>query len=675
MPSDGQRQPTPFGPFLLERRIAVGGSAEVFLARPKAGTRPAPRLVIKRLLPSAREGGGFGALEHEADLHRAVSHPNVVRIFGAGMVGDEPFLAMEYVDGVDLYRLLRRAESEERGIPPGLAAYVGGRVAAALAAVHEARDAEGKPLGVVHRDVTPSNIYLSVEGEVKLGDFGIARVSRKSRASTSSEGQLKGKFGYLAPEQVAGEAFDHRADLFALGAVVGEMLIGERVFPGSGQLAVLLAIRDGNVEPLRRAEARVPPGLYALCLRALETDPEKRFQTAAELAAELGAFEHPSAGDLVTQLAEWVSWARDSSGLARHIEGKIKDSVQRMRAVREAAPASSGDPEPSTVRAEEVTAEVRKKSGEVVGSMQFAKLIEMIVTGELDGDDEVSLMKDPMRRIRDIEQLARHLLPSTTTTTAQLFEPGIPDYTADVRDTPMLDVLARMRRGSETGVLFVERWTEAAVKQRKEMYLKAGRLLHVASTEPAELLGERLVKRGSITREELGIALAVLPRFGGRLGDTLIGLGLVEATDVFRAIRDQGRDRVAGLCGWTDGKAAFYRGVAPGEIQFPLDLDLASPMMAGVLVASSGDPMRLLSDTAHRLEPGPRLPTSADRAERGTVPSSMAMIPALATRKATLREAIDAIHAPPNRADARRIGESEAVAALVTARALGWVAF
>ena len=119
---------------MLERRIAVGGSAEVFLARPKLGIQPAARLVVKKLLRAARESGDFDALEREAELHRAVVHKNVVTVFGAGMVGDEPYLAMEYVEGVDLYRLLRRADADARKFPAALAAFIARRVASALAA-------------------------------------------------------------------------------------------------------------------------------------------------------------------------------------------------------------------------------------------------------------------------------------------------------------------------------------------------------------------------------------------------------------------------------------------------------------------------------------------------------------------------------------------------------------
>src|SRR5688572_24135194 len=245
----------PFGPFVLERRIAIGGSAEVFLARPRTGSKPARELVIKRLSRSRGKVPDFEVLSREAELHRAVNHPNVVTVFGAGMVGDEPYLAMEYVPGVDLHRLLRLAASENRTLSPDVAVYIARLVAEALAAVHDARDAGGKPLSIVHGDVSPSNIYLSIHGEVKLGDFGVARAAQQADAAVRSldTGQVvKGKLGYLAPELLERRAVDRRSDIFALGVVLGEMLIGEKVFSGLTQLATLLSNRDANIEPLRR---------------------------------------------------------------------------------------------------------------------------------------------------------------------------------------------------------------------------------------------------------------------------------------------------------------------------------------------------------------------------------------------------------------------------------------
>lgn len=687
MSGDAREPATPFGPFVLERRIAVGGSAEVFLARPKAGLLPAPKLVVKRLL-SGRNESQFDVLDHEAELNRAISHPNVVTVFGAGMVGNEPYLAMEYVEGVDLYRLLRHAEAEQRRLPLGVSVYITRCLAVALSAVHAAQNANGVPLGIVHRDVTPSNVYLSIDGEVKLGDFGIARVSEQVRPPSGDPG-LKGKFGYLAPEQIAGEPFDHRADLFALAAILGEMLLGERVFPGSGQLAVLLAIRDANIEPLRSRAALMPPGLFAVCERALARAPSDRFSTGDELAEALGPYELPSAEELRFELAKLVREAGDSKRLAR----QIKDSVDRMRAVaRRATPNPERAPEsvpplpvsgrrtspiaprlgaapPRAAQNVEVS-RVRRTDGRLLESLSLPRLLELVATGELMGDDEVAFGDGPFCKIREHVELARHLLPSTTQTTRDLHAPGTPDYRALLGDTPMMEVLAQMRRERETGALFVERADRTGAPQRKELYLRAGRLHHVASTDRSELLGEYLVRRRAISREQLDTALGSLSRFGGRLGDTVVGLGYVEAVDVFRAIRDQGRDRVAALCGWKRGSAVFYRGTDPGHVEFPLDLDLASPIMAGAIVQAGGEPRALLPVASTPLAPGPRHYTAFDPIEVGTVPVSLRMVPALAADRVTVGEALSRITAP--RPAERAVGDKEAQAALVAAKVLGW---
>jgi serine/threonine protein kinase len=747
MPNPGSAATTNFGPFVLERRIAVGGSAEVYLAHPKSGTTPAPRLVVKRLLSGQTEDQ-FNVLSHEADLHRAVDHPNVVRVFGAGMVGQEPYLAMEYVEGVDLFRLLRHARLEERKLSMGVAVHVVRCLAEALTAVHAAKSADGLDLGIVHRDVTPSNVYLSVSGDVKLGDFGIARVSEQIRPPSGKPG-LKGKFGYVAPEQITGEPFDHRADLFALTAILGELLIGERVFPGEGQLAVLLAIRDGNTARLEEKRRELPRDLYAICERGLARDPDARFQTASELASALEPFEQPSAERLREQLAHWVRQASDEKRMAR----QIHDSVQRMRAVglrartgeappesvpppeearavaeaprpppqreiremdgeeraarerptqaEELAPPPSPDPEPdrsaptsseelspapATVRSDapdeppaapaptgsEGAVSVTRSDGRRIDDLTLARLLELVATGELGEDDLVSFNGAPPRRIADVPDLARHLMPSTTQTTKQLFKLGTPDIRALLAETRMMKVLAQLRQDGLTGAVFVERADRTGAPQRKELYLRGGRLLHVASSDRSELLGEYLVRRKSISREQLDMALASLSTFGGRLGDTVIGLGYVDAVDVFRAIRDQGRDRVAALCGWKRGTVSFYKGTDPGRVEFPLDLDLASPIMAGAIVESQGEPRKLLPADDAPIRPGPRHYRAFDPSEQGTAPRSLRMIPRLVGTHASVGQMLDEL---TRSGDTRRIGDKEAAAALIAARTLDWVSY
>jgi hypothetical protein len=299
----------------------------------------------------------------------------------------------------------------------------------------------------------------------------------------------------------------------------------------------------------------------------------------------------------------------------------------------------------------------------------------MIATGELHADDEVALGSDEMQRIRDVPSLARYLMPSSTATTSRIFQVGVPDYQAQLRERSLLEILATLRASLETGALFVERRDDAGTQKRKEIYLREGRLLHVAASERDELLGEYLIRREAVTRKELEQALEMIAWEGGRLGDTLVAMGFVDGLDVFRAIRDLGRDRVAALCSWNRGTVSFYRGIEPAQVEFPLDLDLASPMMAGVLVASMGAPLQLLPDPQRMVFPGPRAPAMASRKERGAVPIALLLLQQLATQSQSLLGCIRELTHVAMPKGARNITEKEAIAALVVGKLLGWVAY
>jgi hypothetical protein len=199
--------------------------------------------------------------------------------------------------------------------------------------------------------------------------------------------------------------------------------------------------------------------------------------------------------------------------------------------------------------------------------------------------------------------------------------------------------------------------------------------LHVASSDREELLGEYLVRRGRLSREQLEIALGSLQKFGGRLGDTLIGLSLVDAVDVFRAIRDQGRDRVAALITWGEGLVTFYRGTAPSRVEFPLDLDLASPMMAGTILRSKGEPRSLLPSPRQLVLPGPRYDAGKLPRERGSAPASLHYVMTFLAERLPIDAAISRITEYRPGRESRAVSPKEAAAALLVAELLGWAAF
>ncbi|MFO0740751.1 MAG: serine/threonine-protein kinase [Labilithrix sp.] len=617
--------PRRFGPFILDARIAVGGTAEVYLARPASEASDLPsKLVVKRLLPHfAGDPEGRTMFQREARLHAAVTHENVVTVYHAGQdERGEPYLAMELIDGVDGYRLLRRLRQEGELLPIGVAVYVAREILRALQSVHAARDPEsGGALGIVHRDVSPSNIYLSKDGTVKLGDFGIARSTTRATLRSEAGHVLKGKFAYLSPEQVAGETSDHRADLFSLATVLAEMLLNRPLFPGGGQLAILLAIRDCKIDALSEIKPRLPPGLFEVLERALARQPVSRYADATAFADALAPFEADKrlAQKEIAARVRWVRAAnsstdklvaqRDSAAMrAVAVEAprvpSVKIQAQRPSAEQKRILISredADDARPSEVKTSEyqfLPSRVIKKDGTELGPWPFARLMEALATGQVERGDRVDFVGRGLRLVEEMEEFARFFpSPPSSTSTAQIQGPGQPDLKDHIGPDTILKMLMLVLAQRETGVLFAERpklppgpHDDAPSRGgRKELYFVSGKLHHVASSNAQELLGEYLVRRGKLGREELDLALAVLPRYSGRMGDTLISMGLVGPVDIFRAIRDQGRDRVADLFLWNGGQLAFYRGHTAPHVEFPLDLELPALMLAGLETAKPGD--------------------------------------------------------------------------------------
>ena len=262
-------------------RIAIGGMAEIFKAKQTGAHGFEKIVVIKRILPHLAADPEFLAMfVDEAKLQCALEHPKIVQVFEFGEVDNQYFIAMEHVEGLDALGLLRACAHRRQRLPVRLAVHIATEVLDALAYAHDKRGTDGRPLGLVHRDISPSNILISRRGDVKLGDFGIARASERERQSKTQAGTLKGKYGYMAPEQVVGGDLDARADLFAIGIVIAEMLMGRRLFTAPNDLDVLLMVRDARLERLDRYGGDIPAPLRALVNRLLAKSPELRFPTA-----------------------------------------------------------------------------------------------------------------------------------------------------------------------------------------------------------------------------------------------------------------------------------------------------------------------------------------------------------------------------------------------------------
>ena len=276
-----------FGQYILLDKVGSGGMAELFKAK-KVGIEGFERvLAIKRILPHLSSDEEFiDMFIAEAKLVALLSHKNITQVYDFGKIGQNYFIAMEYIRGKDLRGLLKRCNEKNIKFPITLAVFIAKEVASGLSYAHRQKDSMEKSLNIIHRDVSPQNILISYDGDVKVVDFGIAKAGSQSRTTT---GVLKGKLSYMSPEQAWGKTIDHRSDIFALGIVLYEMLTGERLFKGDSEINTLEKVRAAQIDPLPSSiNAGLPAELEAKLLKALAREVIERYQNASDLEADLG---------------------------------------------------------------------------------------------------------------------------------------------------------------------------------------------------------------------------------------------------------------------------------------------------------------------------------------------------------------------------------------------------
>jgi len=297
-PVDGIR----FGQYVLLEKIATGGMAEVWKARMKGVEGFQKIVAIKKILPHLSDNQDFiGMFIDEAKLAAQLNHNNIIHIYDLGKIQSSYYIAMEYIDGHDLKTILKRGEERDTAMTVETALFVASKIAAALDYAHRKHDFEGKEMGLVHRDVSPQNVLISQEGDIKLCDFGIAKAA--SKASHTQAGALKGKLQYMSPEQAWGRTIDKRSDIFALATVLFEMLTGRKLFSGDNELSILEQVREARVVRPSQFNDEVTPEIDNIVIKALQKDPANRYQTAGEMERDVNAILYtfrptPTSADL-----------------------------------------------------------------------------------------------------------------------------------------------------------------------------------------------------------------------------------------------------------------------------------------------------------------------------------------------------------------------------------------
>ena len=621
------KAPSAFGRYTLLERLAVGGMAEVFRAKISSSHGFEKILVIKRILPHLAADPNFVSMFiDEAKLTAQLTHPKIVQVLDFGEVRGQFFTALEYIDGFDGLGLLRIAAQKRVHVPRPLAVFIVSEILEALDYAHNARDMEGKPMQIVHRDISPSNIFISKRGDVKLGDFGIAHAQR--RESKTQAGTLKGKYGYMSPEQVVGRPIDARSDLFAVGVVLAELLTGRRLFSAPADLDVLLKVRDVKLDRLDKYGADLPKALDRIVRGALRKNPRERFGSSAEFRDELADYLF-STGQRIgpSDLRAFTGTLFDTSPDAA---ARLLQEARRMetpKAASKVAPAelaaanAAGPPAAAGGGAAPSFPQMPTRETDVVSDAPTAETIHGPSQGSWP-DEEISGERSsvpgftPVSRPGDTGKgvpppRARASRRGATHSDVGKFVSAAPkrppDSAGDVSIITPMRLFCDLALAGETGLLHFELGDTI-----KEIFLVGGSPESVSSSNANERFGEYLVGKQVLGQPDLELALSMLPHYNGKLGDTLVALGLLRPLDVFRLLSEQVRDRVIDVFAWTDGTFAYYRGVTNRQENFPLGLDTFEILGASVvnlpyeLLTQRFDPLldyRPLATGRGRVEP------------------------------------------------------------------------
>jgi len=519
--------PKSVGRYQILDRLAVGGMAELFKAT-LTGDHGFEKLVaIKKILPHLATDKSFVEMFiDEARITAQLDHRHIVQVFELGTDADTPYIAMQYVDGLDVLGLLRECARAQIRLTADLAALIARDVLDALDYAHNALDTSGRPLGIVHRDISPGNVLLSWRGDIKLTDFGIARAAE--RRHKTEAGTLKGKYGYMSPEQVSGGEVDARSDLFSVGILLAEMVMARRLFTSTNDLDILLMVRDARLDRLHKYAAEFPVELRLLTTRALQRRPEDRWQSAAQFRDALDEWirrtTRASSRTLATLLGQVINApTADLEGVVAHVSvddpgalsgpmTRISQAQAELEAARARAAFISGEAIPAGVTGDQASSGVMQIDAEPVAE-------EDIAAEPVDGS-------------------------------------VAPHEAGEIAQQPVLRLVYRLAKAKETGMLALE----GRAGMLKEAYLVDGQPQFVSSNVESERLGSYLIAQGALTPQALKRATAVTHHFGGRLADTLVGLDILDPLEAYRLLASQVAAKLMEAFSWPKGRYTWTPG-------------------------------------------------------------------------------------------------------------------
>jgi len=616
--------PTTFGKYELLDKIGTGGMAEIFRARSVGPDGFEKILVIKRVLPELVSNKTFiNLLVAEAKVTSLLNHPNIVQIHELGDVDGTYYIAMELVDGADLLNLLSRCTRDRLRVPIEIGLHIVSEVSRGLAHAHAATDRGQRALNIIHRDVSPSNILISKYGDVKIMDFGVARADLGISAPSNEQdrGVLKGKLGYMSPEQVTGRPIDRRSDIFALGVVLFECLTLKRLFVGQTDVQTLLNIREADVEQRFKRHSYLPKPIRGILRKALAKDPDERFQTATDfqeaildylfdsrlkvssrsvavfLEQVLNAPPNVAPGTLP---ADAASSSEAPPSIESTDESRADGTAPRIPPPTEPGappplpPPTPGASPPRTralrrVDLSRATFHFRHDDETVFGPVDFDRVVSLLAERAIGPREWVSINGSDWMRAEDVRAIV-DIQPS-------LFEPepSRPLDDGPINRYRLPALFFRIAQSRLTGKLKLSAGTV-----QKELYFDKGELRYAHSNLKSDLFGSFLVQQGLVEPAHIERALERVAGPQSHLGHALTELGILSATALTDALNDHLRSRALEILSWRDGWFEFFEGMlAPRDIEGRAG-DLAALTMDGIRhYYNLGDLRRLFDGLLH----------------------------------------------------------------------------
>jgi serine/threonine protein kinase len=521
-----------FGKYVLVDHISSGGMADVYRAKVQGIRGFTKTVAIKRIHEHLLERTRFLRMfTDEAKIASRLVHNNIVQIYDLGEVDSMPFIAMEYVSGRDLYRILKRLAAMNRKFPWRLATLVISEVCTGLHYAHDFRSPDGQPQEIVHRDVSPRNVVLSYDGEVKLTDFGVARA--RDREEHTEHGVIKGKVRYISPEGAHGEEVDRRSDIFSLGIVFAEMLTMAPLRDAPNEMVMLLDIRKGNFDRGRIDE--LPESLRTVIDRAIATDPDDRYPSAAAMRDDL-----LSRVDAATQ-------PMTQAEVTTFMHALFTDDIEREKR--------------ADLKAEQDLLKELQHQAELGASRGGA------------GQSGVATDGNPLN-VFGSRGPGPVAIPAIEEGTAAA---NPPDLSGSLTQQTLCNLFHSLAEIREDGRLDLIR-----EPVRKSVYFEEGHPVYASSNIESERFGEYLVAHDELSREQHVEVLDFAARKGIRFTEALLALDVCTPNQLFTSLGSQVRDRILDLFTWPSGTFELFHDAKPADPVLPLNLRSHTLIHVGV---------------------------------------------------------------------------------------------